>query len=393
MQLISPALQATAIFLTSATAITVLGTRLSDIAAAILLISLCLIRSNDHVLRFRAGSLFAILLFFILLSSLKQIWLFEFDRTNSSPSNAIAIPASLIIGAAFLINCHEKRALEIISAYCRIVLISCFALFSWEFIFGRPEWIAPREVEERFSAFSNNPNQLALFLLPLPFFSIICHLKGLRSRSSVTFEVLLAIFLNALVMGKALFIAWTIGLLFMALAGFKPHGPIKVTFGFFLSRTLLIILLLAATAPVLIMLYSGFVPGSQEGQGAIRLALWVHGLEAWGDAPLLGHGPGHYSGLEAAYASMEAHNFFIDWASAYGALGVLALCVLIWFLVFNAFRRKNWIVCAFFVALISQITFHFYGRQPAFWLWCALGFILSKVFDSPRNKSTINSPH
>lgn len=377
MLIASPSTQAALIFLTSATAVNISGVRLSDIAALLLLLSLFLLKSNDSKRRVIATSLLAMLLFAAFVSFAFQLLNFDPELTLAGLPNAVAVPFGLILALFFLSSCSKQRAAKIAAAYCRIALLTCWILFLWQWSLGHPEWIDLGEVEGRFSALSNNPNQLALFLLPIPFFSILCHMRGVRGRRGVVIDIVAAVLLNFFIIGKGLLVSWTLALLFVMLTGWRFDGPIRVTLNFILVRSLSALPFVLAIAPIAFLLFTGNAPGSQEGQGSIRLALWLNGLEAWTEAPFLGHGPGHYSGLEMPYSGMEAHNFFIDWGSAYGLLGFFFLFSFFLFLFAHAFKARNWVICSFYIALFTQIIFHFYGRQPVFWLWWAFGFVLS----------------
>ena len=373
----APTVQAAFIFLTSATAVSIAGMRVSDISAALLLASLFLHRTSEPRRRGSAIALFLAILLSTLVSFSFQLLEFEQEAILSGLPNAISIPFSLLLSITFLYNCSKKRALKIASAYCSITLVACYFVFVWQSAIGRPAWLNAAEVAERFSALSNNPNQLALFLLPIPFFSIFCYLNGFRRRNLVIIDIVASALLNALIIGKGLFFSWLLSAVFMLLTGFVFRGSIRISLNFILTRSILIVAFGFAIAPVAFLLYTGNTPGSQEGQGSIRVALWMNGLLAWTEAPLFGHGPGHYSGLEIPYSGMEAHNFFIDWGSAYGLLGSFALLLLFSLFFAQAFKGKTWIICAFYIALLVQIIFHFYGRQPVFWLWWAFGFLFS----------------
>lgn len=388
MSISTPFIQAALIFLTSATAVNFSGARLSDIAAILFFASLFLSRPSATQHKFTTTSLLFLLLFLTSVGTFLQVLRYDSGQVTAGLPNAIAIPFGIIVTLLFLHRCGEQHVARIAAAYCRITLLICWMLFFWQWLIGHPEWIAAGEVEGRFSALSNNPNQLALFLLPIPFFSILCYMKGFRSLSGVTTDIIAAVLLNFFIIGKGLLVSWALALLFVMLTGWKFEGRIRKTLNFILVRSLLATIFVLAIAPIAFLLFTGNAPGSQEGQGSIRLALWLNGLEAWAEAPLFGHGPGHYSGLEMPYSGMEAHNFFIDWGSAYGLLGFLGLFSLLSFLSAHAFKARHWIVVAFYVALFAQIVFHFYGRQPVFWLWWIFGFILS----SERSEKVLNRP-
>lgn len=375
--MIPPSIQAGILFLTSATAVNIFGARLSDIAALLFLLFLLPLRSNSNTQGRSIASAFLLLLLAIFTSFYFQLLNSDSELILAGLPNATAIPFGIILALFFLDRCRGQRAVGIASAYCRITLLTCWILFIWQLLIGQPEWITPGEVEGRFSALSNNPNQLALFLLPIPFFSLFSYMKGTKGRTSVIFEIAAAVLLNFFIIGKGLLVSWALALMFLMLSGCKLEGTIRATLNFVLTRSLLVSIFVLAISPIAFLLFTGNAPGSQEGQGSIRLSLWKNGIEAWAEAPILGHGPGHYSGLERPYSGMEAHNFLIDWGSAYGLFGFLSLLLLLLLFFANAFKKEKWIIFSFYIALLAQITFHFYGRQPAFWLWWAFGFIFS----------------
>lgn len=376
MPLIPAALQAAIIFLTSATAVNVLGLRLSDLAFLLLFALLFFLRPVLLRQSLLPSTLMLLLLLLTSLSFFFQVLRFDAAQVNAGFANALAIPLCLLLAMVFLSTCSEHRFVRVVLFYVRISLLVCLTVFIWRAFFELPAWIQPGEVENRFSALSNNPNQLALFLLPIPFFSIFCYQKGLVGGKGVFFDFSVVFVLNVLVIGKGLFFSWLMALVFMALVGWKCYGTIRLSLSFVGRRILLFFGFSVLMSPLVFLLFTGNFPGSQEGQGSIRLALWKNGLEAWMQAPLFGHGPGHYSGLDAPYSGMEAHNIFIDWLSAYGILGLLAFVAFVAYFFIHAFRQKVWIVLAFYIALLVQMFFHFYGRQPVFWLWWVFGYFM-----------------
>lgn len=105
------------------------------------------------------------------------------------------------------------------------------------------------------------------------------------------------------------------------------------------------------------------------GQGSDRVARWQHGIDAAARSPILGLGPGSYSGPFAAFQGEEAHNTPIDWMDASGVIGVVALLAL-WFWVAYRVRlsgRKGAGIAL--TALLTFSMFHFVLRQPVFWFF------------------------
>jgi len=364
------------IFFTSATAVSFNSLRLSDISSLLLLFVL-LIDSGSLGKRLQILIVTFFKLVITSLSFLHQMISADYLMVVAGMPNALAIFFNLILIIIFILRCGEELVVSIMIDYCRITLIICFSLYILIVLYGAPDWIDQVDVVERYSALSKNPNQLALFLLPIPFFSICAYHRNRICKSVAILMISFVIILNIFVMGKALFVAWILSFGFFYLIGWKLYDKVKITLIFLVSRFLAILLMLLIVSPLIYLLYAGATPGGQEDQGAIRLALWGNGLHAWLDAFFIGHGPGHYSGISDSYEFMESHNFIIDWASAYGIVGVFSLLLFFFTILAQVLRSSNKLILAFLIALIALMTFHFYARQPVFWLWWIFAFIVT----------------
>jgi len=364
------------IFFTSATAVSLNSFRLSDISSLLLLFVL-LIDSGSLGKRLKIFLVSFCVLVITSLSFLHQMISADYSIVLAGMPNALAIFFNLVIMIIFILRCNEELVVSIMIDYCRITLLICFSLYLLTVMHGAPGWIDQVDVIERFSALSKNPNQLALFLLPIPFFSIYAYHKNRITKSVAILMISFVIFLNIIAMGKALFVAWILSVGFFYLIRWRLFDRIKITLIFLVSRFFVILLFLLVASPFIYLLYTGATPGGQEDQGAIRLALWENGLNAWLDAFFIGHGPGHYSGVDRPYEFMESHNFIIDWASAYGIVGVAFLLLFFYTILAQVLKSSNKLILVFLIALIVQMTFHFYARQPIFWLWWIFAFIVT----------------
>ena len=105
--------------------------------------------------------------------------------------------------------------------------------------------------------------------------------------------------------------------------------------------------------------------------GAVRILLWINAMDAWLASFMLGHGPGHYSGIPNPFAGTEAHNTFLDFADAYGVLGISSLIFLCISNLTKLIRDKNYFLFSVIVAVVLFSCFHFLGRNPIYWflLW------------------------
>jgi O-antigen ligase len=373
----APQIHAALLFLTSATAIDFWGVRLSDMAVGALAISVLLYRPQPTQEALAAAVLTFILLALVIISTAVPLISENPKGIGNRASNAFSIPLSITLAALMTLNCSARNAAKFSEKYCRIALISTWSIWIYTTLFGYPTGVTPWEDPTRFSAISDNPNQLALFVLPIPFFALLAYTYELISKSRMITYTIAALLMNAAIIGKGLFIAWMIALAVLTITGYESKVGRSPALSNIIIRGGVAVALFLLATPIIISLYTGETPGSQAQQGSIRLDLWRNGVSAWAEALFFGHGPGHYSGIDAPYNGMEAHNLFIDWATAYGLLGILALLGLFLFLFTVAATRKQWIVCALYLCLLTQSTFHFYARQPAFWIFLAAGFCVS----------------
>lgn len=104
-----------------------------------------------------------------------------------------------------------------------------------------------------------------------------------------------------------------------------------------------------------------------------RLALWRHSIEAWRVSPVVGLGPGAYSGPQRPFQGQESHNLLMQVLVNTGAAGLLAalaglsaLGLLIW----RSPATAPWL--AVLAGLLAQGMGHYLMRHPLFWLCIAL---------------------
>lgn len=379
------------LFLTSATAVSVFGARVSDLAAAALfaLIAFAACRRRAAPFLPPTATPAVLLVGTILFSTALQLIFASKSVRSDSASNAIAVPLGIAVAFLLLRRMRPEEQLNVLTKYCYTVVLSCAALLAHEFYFGIPSWIQIVDDTNRFSALALNPNQLALYLLPIPFFALTLLSIGRIAALPAVALVVGAVAINFFAFGKALFSAWIVGFFVVGLFGLKRAWSLR---RILLWGAVLVVaypLCHSYLLPVIEALYVGDAPGSVEGQGDARVSLWTNGLIAWLDAPLMGHGPGHYSGLDRPYEGLEAHNFAIDWLSAYGIAGFAALLALVWSILSAVISNRSWIVLGFYTCLATQSMFHFYGRQPVFWIWCALGLTMSSVLAQRKDTKCV----
>ena len=228
----------------------------------------------------------------------------------------------------------------------------------------------------RFQGWSNNPNQLAFVLLALPLFALYRLGRQRRTGRRIWFAFLAAcpILPGALCFSNALFFAWTAGL--SILAGVAWVRSARNTDAGYLrraSRLILVPLVALSVAgllgPTAVELAStGLSRGYNYGDhGADRVNRWKFGLQAALNSPLVGLGPGSFSGPYQPFGGGEAHNTLIDWGSSTGLLGDLALLGLLAFAAWTSLRGGSAVGVGIVTAMLIFSSFHYILRQPVFW--------------------------
>ena len=224
------------------------------------------------------------------------------------------------------------------------------------------------EFRWRFVGLSQNPNQIALYLCCLPFLTLYQKYPLLKPSVAVLLKsaLLLCIWqLGRLTQSDALYLAWQTGAVAGGLCWYY-HSE-SATFKWPLKSALIATTILASYGTWAAYLQEKY---DHDQQGWERLTRWQFGLKAWGQSVLWGFGPGSFSGTHGAFEGEEAHNSFIDWADATGALGLGSLCFFVFMVLQKCWRQP--ILWAAAVALLVFSWFHYALRQPIFWVYLLL---------------------
>lgn len=227
----------------------------------------------------------------------------------------------------------------------------------------------------RFRGWSLNPNQAALAVLPMPlialyFFSASRSLWP-RVRWAAGGGVALALGLATL--SDGLMLAWAVS--------FAPLGVVAL-FRMASARDgsvlrqgirrvvvpLLAVLAAAAVTPrVVAKVAEAASELSGSSQSSERVTLWLNGLHALGDSPVVGLGPGSHSGEHHPHEGFEAHNTYIDWATSTGGLGLALYLGLLGWAGARALRERSAPRLLMLGSVMVFSFFHYVLRQPSFW--------------------------
>ena len=239
-------------------------------------------------------------------------------------------------------------------------------------------WYGPR-----FRGWSENPNQMALTMVAMPFLG-----WWLMRRSSSRF-------------GKA---AYLVGIVPCVAAGLAS-GSDGMRVAWYASLGAICTLLLYRVAvrgrsrwlyvshvilPALVVVVGvsfgedivAHLIGSAEDlyaegdQGEKRFTRWFYGLQVMSESPLVGFGPGPFSGDGGPFEGREAHNSFIDWGMSTGGIGVTIYLGLLAWSLWCALRSRETMPVAMLISVVSCSVFGYMLRQPDFWMVVVLVLML-----------------
>jgi hypothetical protein len=237
----------------------------------------------------------------------------------------------------------------------------------------------------RFRGWAENPNQIALLVLMMPFIGwhLLRRSRGWRPKLLYGLAILGCVWVGLATWSDGLRVAWMgslggVGFLLWCRA-FRRSSGWQMYLTHVTVPALLLVLGFGLGAQLLERFEATTHDVYSEGdQGDIRIAAWMNGLRAIAYSPLVGLGPGSYSGLLAPFQGFEAHNTYIDWGMSTGLLGVaLQLALLAW-VAWRAWRARSFALLAGFGALFIFSIFAYTLRQPIYWLILVLTVRLSE---------------
>lgn len=271
----------------------------------------------------------------------------------------------------------------------------------------------------RFSGWSTNPNQLALFFVPLPVWVAALWrdvTKPTRLQMAGFGLLLFALMLmGLLVRSDGLFVVWVFE--FVILIMLRLRWEMKASrmslLGYALVMVLCVFLVKTFAHGEVRKSVRCAVETLSQGEGlwsakcydgqafkdqeafrigysdplqktGVRQEHWVHGLQSWWESPWVGHGPGEYS-WNSIGDEKESHNITIDLLTQGGLLAGLAWISLISYLLINAWRIRDSYTFSV-VLMMAAFTFFHNTRQPYLW------FVLAMSYEAIRRKLFVSSP-
>lgn len=234
----------------------------------------------------------------------------------------------------------------------------------------------------RFTGWARNPNQTALVIgLAVPMLYTMLT-KGQIARGRGLVLIGLGVWIGIATRSDALLLCWivVIGLLLAPQRSQFKSRILRLLASF--AKTVVSVTAFGVSMLWIFNnaddLYYGTGTGMGENQGAVRVTLWMNAYRAFLEAPLIGHGHGHFSGLGAPFLGSEAHNLYFDWLASYGLLGSILLAMLLIAIGLGLLKQRKMLLFSMLTLILTLSVFHFYGRHPLFWTF--LFYLAAETF-------------
>lgn len=314
----------------------------------------------------------------VLLAGSAVSW----SRGATAPNALRDFLAYLFIAALVACLAYKPGGEDELRSAARAVIVTCaLALFLLLLYAAFSTALGPFQLwhRGRFIGWSRNPNQVPLGVILTPFLALYGFLRYGRALERLA---LAALAFCSVVVGlssgsDALVLAWSAGVAVLA-----AHSWLLALRGRSIARRGKVVLVVAPLLVAGLVLADGRavdrvargLAAIRDGQekGAERSTLWRTSLEAAAASPLVGLGPGAYARIRRprGMRTTEAHNIYVDWASATGLVGTILLCGLLLHVARSALRDPPLLA-----ALSSLLVFgmaHHYLRHPVVWLYLLL---------------------
>lgn len=296
------------------------------------------------------------------------------DLQHNAQALIFASMFSLVFTISFVSAQQSKKSLAYFTA---LITIPLGLLFFFPAILP---FVSSRYGGTRFTGWSLNPNQTALSLLFVPFFTLYLLRESRDITGRIWYGLLMAasIIMGIATQSDALMFAWGIGLtawvIFatdrILLNQFVQNNLSALRLAIYKTLTRLFLILVSLFS--LTSLYYAVSSTATEvyddgGQGSDRVRLWVNGLVAFSHSPLFGLGPGSHSGEIKPFLSQECHNTFIDWLTNAGSVGLISYIALLIWIGWITWRWGSPILFSALIASAGFMSFHYVLRHPIYW--------------------------
>jgi O-antigen ligase len=229
-------------------------------------------------------------------------------------------------------------------------------------------------IDGRFIGWSANPNQTGFVALAALIVCVISYNSDFRSNRLIQIAIVITILCSVIIGRASQSDSFTLSMAPLlafsglkaaeAFTGNKATAIVLLIFGALLAVVAIFALQPEAVASAI----NRFVFDLQYGnQDVDRITAWTNGVRAWQESPILGHGPGGWSGFSGPFEGVEAHNSYIDWLTIVGLTGfVMYILFLLTIFKFSLFTDTFRYVAL--VAILIFGAFNFLMRFPIYWI-------------------------
>ena len=110
-----------------------------------------------------------------------------------------------------------------------------------------------------------------------------------------------------------------------------------------------------------------------------RFVLYKNGFRALSHSPIVGLGPGPYSGDDGPFEKREVHNSFVDWIVNTGIIGGIAMLALFFWSACRLLSAHCYSLFCGFMGMCLFAQFHHVVRHPIVWIFLILALKIADL--------------
>jgi O-antigen ligase len=297
--------------------------------------------------------------------------------------DGLAFAYAAVVASLLSLSFYDRRAGEYHSHLSR----RTFLFHSWSaaLLFGVgsfTEALGPINVwyaGVRFRGWAENPNQMALAMVAMPFLGwhLLKQSSSFVGKAGYLLGIGVCSAVGIATQSDALQVGWAAALCTTgALVWYRItlRGRSRWLYLSHLIVPALVVVFGVSMGIDIVEQVGRIMRGIYEAgdQGAKRFTLWLNGLAAIVQSPLVGFGPGPFSGLSGPLEGEEAHNSLIDWGMSTGVTGVFLHLALWGWCLWRTTKSRSGALVGMAVAVMMYSLFGYMLRHPDYWLMLIL---------------------
>lgn len=294
--------------------------------------------------------------------------------STTAPRDALALALMALlcfVAAVHLSTDERERIVLAYSVATTCVFVALYVVPQLARIFGANPYYSTR-----FVGWALNPNQVAIDIVWVPFMLLrAANRRAGWQRIALRLITLGALFIGWVCDSDSLRLGWGFALFVLGIRSVFAAERSVLARQLATAVMAVMLGLGALKAPSVLKVGGSYIDSLRFQQntsdGGGRGRLQRHAIMAWTYSPIIGLGPGLFSGLGHPFTNEEAHNSTLDFLMKAGAVGVVSLVILCrktW----KKAVADGWASIAAFSALIMFTTGHNVLRHPAPWILITL---------------------